>query len=78
MDGVRSIGAARIDQADLPPILQRPPCRGRTVKSEVPMTAQGRRRSAEELTMEAVRLVEESAHSVARWAYDLGKAFFAQ
>ena len=42
------------------------------------MTAQGRRRSAEELTMEVVRLTRECAHSVARWAYDLGKAFFAQ
>jgi len=48
------------------------------VKSEMTMPTQGRRRSAEELTMEAVRLVEESAHSVARWAYDLGKGFFAQ
>jgi hypothetical protein len=42
------------------------------------MTAQGRRRSAEELTMEAVRLVEESTHSVARWVYDLGKGFSPQ
>src|SRR2546422_587045 len=42
------------------------------VKSEVTMPARTRRRYTEEFKREAVRLVRESAHSVAQVARDLG------
>jgi transposase len=42
------------------------------VKSEWPMLVKARRRYTEELKIEAVRLVWESAHPVAQVARDLG------